>query len=376
MLKTLTATLLLATLLAGCKHSQRAAKAEPARSGKATVAPEPSDLRVAHVVEDRVYGLRGIPADRRLAAPVHAPFTGAMSPPAVPRALRSGELAYNAFRGQQPVIRVHDARAKRDTVIAEGAFSVAWRSDGRLAYFQGLRRRVHDLNRFAGHVFVRSGGEAAVRWTSQPARYVAAAWGRKRLLAYRLARARLPDLLVFDGPRRLRVLAKASWLVALSPDGGRALVAKHGSAGATVSVVDVATAQILGRLRLDRTTVPASPQPITDVASGGSWAGELVVGTTNTGLIVLRVNAAGIAVEQVLLFDLTAFPIGVNEPQFDVSGRRIAAWVELAPRPRQVISDTALLDCDRTELRCRQGRPAPGLAGPRLLYNPSRPSSR
>jgi hypothetical protein len=379
MLKALTATVLAAALLAGCWHStpappaEPADKREPAPSGDVVLAPEVSGLAVAHVVRDRVYGLRAMADGQRLEAPVNAPLTGSMSPPAVPRGPDGGQLAYNAFRRRRPVIRVHDPRAGRDAVIAEGAVSVAWRADGALAYFQGLKPRVRDLNRYDGHVVVRTGRGAAVRWTDEPARYLVAAWGGERLIAYRFSRARAPDLLVFDGPGRVRVLAERSVLVALSPDGRRALLARHGDAGALVSVVALETGAVEDRLRLDPATVPDASQPITDVASGGSWTGELVVGTTSTGLIVLRVGAAGLSVEQVLTFDLAVFPTGVHEPQLDMGGRRIAAWAELAPRPGQVVADTALLECDRIALRCRQGPPAPGLAGPRLIYDPSRP---
>ena len=370
--RALMAGLLLVALLAGCGRSQREAEPETPRSGPVAVTAQSGDLGVPYVEQDRVYGLPAVGSDERLAAPVQAPLTGTYSPSAVPRRPGGGALAYNAFRDERPVVRLRDARAERDEVIADGAFSVAWRSDGVLAYFKGLTRRVRDLNRFRGHLVVTGGRERAVRWTPEPGRYIAAAWGGDRLVAYRLSTTGAPDLLVFDGPGRVRVLAERSVLVALSPDGERALVAQRGDAGATVSVVALTSGAVERRLALDRTAT-RSRQPVTDVASGGSWRGDLVVATTNSGLIVLRIGASAIAVEQVLRFDLAAFPVGVNEPQLQPGGRRIAAWAELAPRPRQVVPDAAILVCDRLALRCRQGRSAPGLAPPRPIYNPSRP---
>jgi hypothetical protein len=270
------------------------------------------------------------------------------------------------------VIRRYDCERRKDSVSAEGAFSIAWRDDGTRAYMKGLRPKVADPESYRGHIVVRQRGErVGVRWTSRPARYVVAAWAGERLIAYRLTDLSA-DLLAFDGPRRVRVLARNSFLIALSPDGRLAFTSEPDSAGATVRVIDLATGSATARLSLRGTAATDSRQPSTFVA-GGSWVGDHVVGSTNLGLLVFKVEPRRIELEQRINVDLTRFPTSLQEPRFDPSGRRIVALAELVAKPRQAVPEAALLDCDRMTLHCRQGPSAPGLQAPRVLYNPSRP---
>jgi hypothetical protein len=376
--------LLAATLSAGCDisggDSPSGADSRPPGSGASAAGSGPlaireaRDLRDAYVAGDRVHGLAGAREPRLLATAVNAPFTAALVPPAVPKPGDGGVLAYQAFRRGRPVLRVHDAARDRDTVIAEGAFSIAWRRDGTLAYFKGLRSRVRDPRRFRGHLVVRDLGRGrSRRWTLTPDRYVAAAWAAGRLLAYRLS-GRSADVLVLDRPGRVRLLARDAFLIAVSPDGRRALVGgSQTTAGTTVRVVDVGTGATADSFSFRGRSVPGTRERITFVASGGSWSRDRIVGPTNLGLVVFRVRSSRIALEQVLTVDLTTFQTGIQEPRLDPSGRRIVAWAELTPSPRQPVANAVLLTCDRIARQCGQGRPHPGLQPPRPLYNPSRP---
>ncbi len=330
------------------------------------------EVAAPHVIGNRAYGLPGTRRAHRLAGTVNAPFTGTLAPAAVTRADNPGVVAYHAFLRGRPVLRRYDALRRRDSVMARGAFSIAWRGDGALAYFKGLRPKVRDPKRYRGHVVVRAAdGDRRVRWTSRPARYVAAAWAGDRLLAYRLSPLS-GDVLAFDGPRRIRVLARNAFLVAISPDGQRAFVSRPDSAGATVRVVDVATGHVDAEVSLRGDRDPDARQPTTYV-SAGSWFGDRVVGATNLGLLVFKIEPGRIALEQTLDVDPTVFPTSFQEPRADPSGRRIVAWAELAAKPRQAVAEAALIDCDRTTLHCGQGPAAPGLQPPRPIYNPSRP---
>jgi hypothetical protein len=345
--------------------------APAAPSGALGVRPA-NEVGAPHVVGNRAYGLPGTRRPRRLAGTVNAPFTGTLVPAAVPHAEDPGVVVYHAFLRGRPVLRRYDAARRRDSVMASGAFSIAWRRDGALAYFKGLRAKVRDPQRYRGHVVVRADhGDRGVRWTWRPARYVAAAWAGDRLLAYRLSRLS-GDVLAFDGPRRIRVLARNAFLVAISPDGERAFVSRPDAAGAAVRVVDVATGAAGAKLSLRGDQGPDGRQPTTFVASG-SWFGDRVVGATNLGLLVFKIEPGRIALEQTLDVDPTVFPTSLQEPQADPSGRRIVAWAELAAKPRQAVAEAALVDCDRRTLHCLQGPSAPGLRPPRPIYNPSRP---
>jgi hypothetical protein len=347
------------------------APARAAPSGDIHVEPV-ERITAAHVVGNRVFGLPGTDGARRLAGALNSPFTTTLAPAAVPLAGDGRVFAYHAFRAGRPVIRRYDADRRRDSVIAEGAFSIAWRRDGTHAYFKGLRPKVTDPGGHLGHVVVHERRDRrGVRWTSRPARYVVAAWAGERLIAYRLTDVSA-DVLAFDGPRRARVLATNAFLVALSPDGRLAFTSQPDSAGATVRLLDVATGSPTARLSLGDSASTDSAEPTTFVV-GGSWVGDHVVGATNLGLLVFEVKPRRIALEQTINVDLTHFPVGLQEPRFDPSGRRILAWGELVAKPRQALAEAALLDCDRLTLRCRQGPPSGGLQAPRVLYNPSRP---
>jgi hypothetical protein len=171
-------------------------------------------------------------------------------------------------------------------------------------------------------------------------------------------------LLVLDRPRRVRRLARAGALVAVSPNGRRVFVSTYGAKPAVVRVLDVASGREEARLRLGRESARW-------VTESGSWVGTTVVAPASAGLVVFTVASRRIAVAQILRFQAGAGP--VLEPRADGAGRHIFAWLELAPRPRQAIADARLLRCDRLTLRCATAATASSADPPRPLYNPSRP---
>jgi hypothetical protein len=355
---------LLAAALAGCRHDEPEPGREVARpaSGAVTVVERPRAVAAAYAVGDRVYGLRPS-GDVRLAASINTTLIATLSPAAVPSP-NGRLLAYNAWRGGRPLVRLHELATRKDDVLDESAMSLAWRADGALAYFKALAPDVRDPRRYRGHVVVRGRPDApSVRWTRTPGRYLVAAWAGRRLLVYRIGSS-WPDLLAADGPGRIRVLAKAGALVAVSPDGARAFVSAYGASPPVVRVVDVAT----GR-EVARRVVTA----LRWVTESGSWAGNLVAASANTGVAVFRVRARSIALEQTLRFDAAGFSVGPFEPRVESGGRRIVGWAELASRPRQAVPQAAVLDCDRAARRCTQAAPVSTAVGVRLVYNPSRP---
>jgi hypothetical protein len=355
---------LFAAVAVGCRHDEperRLQVAGPA-SGAVTVVERPRTVSAAYVAGDRVYGLSRA-GDVRLAASINTTLIATLSPAAVPSP--DGRLlAYNAWRGRRPLIRLHDLESGKDDVLDEGAMSPAWRADGALAYFKALVPDVRNPRRYRGQVVVRGRPDARpVRWTRKPGRYLVAAWAGRRLIAYRVGPS-WPDLLVADRPGRVRVLTKAAALVAISPDGGRAFVSMYGASPPVVRVLDVAT----GRERARRVV-----RSLRWVTESGSWAGSLVAATANSGVAVFRVGARSIALEQALRFDTSGFAVGPFEPRLAAAGRRIVGWAELASRPRQALPQAAVLDCDRAERRCNQTAPISTAVGLRLVYDPSRP---
>lgn len=370
-------------VLGGCRHSAPERETSPAVTGgttTTTTSQRSAESGPVSVVEGRVTSpyavaarVRGLPGQRgaeRLAAPVNAALFGTLSP-AVVFDGAGGALAYNAFERSEPVIRVRDVETDRERVLARRAYSVALGRDGRFAYFHAPSLDAEDLDTFVGHVVVATGsGDDRVRWTAEADRYVVAAWAGERLLVYRLRPPALPDLLLFDGPKKERRLAAGSALVAVSPDGTRAFVTEYGAAPPRVRVLDLAN----GSAGAELTVEPdGNWTPVALVGEAGSWVGDLVAASTDSGVVVFRVESNRIAPEQQLLLDPELFPTGVLEPQMDAEARRIVMVAEIAAAPRQAIAPAGILECDRFELECVVGTRAPSIPGPRVVYNPSRP---
>lgn len=335
-------------------------------AGCADRGDEPSAPRVLTVARGEV-SARYVAGDRlgstRLAAPVVANLIANLAPAAVPDP--TGErVAYNSWRGDRPLVRVRDGS---DVVLAEGAYSPAWRRDGAIAYFQALRPDLPSLAEargYRGHIVVRDDlDEKPVRWTRQPARYVVAAWAGDRLLAYRITSG-WPELLVLDGSGRQRLLARDAALVAISPDALNVFVSTYGASRPLVRVLDVETGEERARLR-----VPG----VRWIVEAGSWRGGRVAASASAGIAVFGVTDTKITLQQLLRLERRGFPTGVFEPQLDEAGGRVTAWGERESRPRQALPGVAVVECDLAERRCVRGRELSSAVGLRLVYNPSRP---
>jgi hypothetical protein len=218
----------------------------------------------------------------------------------------------------------------------------------------------------------RSVESRPVRWTTDARRYIVSAWAGERLVVHELTRG-WPNLVVLDGRKRKRVLAKGAALVALSPDGERAFVVKEPDPAPNVSVVDVANGREIATFTFSDEVDPTRGERINYVADSGSWTGETVIAAVSGGLAVFRVRGDEIALDQLLGVDPDAFPLGLMEPKSDATGRFVVAVAELMQRPRAAVSRTAAVECDLEERLCVLGRSAPSYQPPRLVYNPSRP---
>jgi hypothetical protein len=338
-----------------------------------------------YAVGAQVFGLDG--QSVRLASAPVAPLAGWLTPAAVPSSDHR-YLAYNAWkelrhddpslswsdqgieRGDAlatPSIRIYDLATGTDQVLEKGAFSVAWRDDGALAYFRGAERDYRAGIVYDGDVFVRSSlADEPVRWSSARARYIVAGWAGKTLVVYREREGEALDVLAFNGPGQMRVLAANSALVAVSPDGRQAFV-EQGPAQSRpmVSTLEIATGKQLAKLDLTRVD-----SAVGAVGYAGDWRGDRVVASSASGLAVFRVGAGTIALEQALRVKSP----GLSEPRFaDASPQHVTAWASTR-------SGGVLYDCDRKTSRCTRFTPVPRARGVhgfpvwrRNLYNPSRP---
>jgi hypothetical protein len=264
-----------------------------------------------------------------------------------------------------PSLRVHDDKG-RDSVLARGAYSVAVRPDGAIAYVQGVDPSFRAGRVYQGHVVVRRGvGGRPVEWTSEPARYVVYGWAGNRVLFYRIGAGERLEILVADAPGNTRPLADGS-IVALNPGGDRVMVLSPDAT--SVRVLDVATGR--EQAWLDVTTAAT---PLRWLGYAGSWVGDHVVTPSSSGMVVLHVTAESIELEQALSLDAQQFPVGVQEPRFaDSDADEILATADVPPdNAREGVA--YFLDCDRVSRTCERGDGAPAKDWPRFIDNPSRP---
>jgi hypothetical protein len=92
--------------------------------------------------------------------------------------------------------------------------------------------------------------------------------------------------------------------------------------------------------------------------------------SSETGLVVLAVSRASIAVEQVIHIDAATRPNGMlYEPRFaDDSADEIVAWSDVST-PLGKPWTSAQIVCDRVALSCEQAEPVRATLQPRPVYD-------
>jgi hypothetical protein len=349
----------------------------PLHEGMPTVSPDefsfsegPAEPPVPFVAMNQVVGVKGPPIP--LAASAQAPLSGWVAPVAM--LTPDGRyVAYNSWEplgrdGGRPSIRLHDLELGGDTVVSTGAYSFAWRADGVVAYFQ----RVDDVYRlqapsYGGRILVEdhsSGPGQAVPWTPE-ARYIVAAWAGDTLLVYQQHEGEILDVLALDGPMSARVLARGAFIVALSPDGTKVVLAGGADGsdfGGRVRLVNVTSGEVLNEI-----DVPGE----LPLSYGGSWSGTRVVASAGDRLLaVFGVEGNRLTLDRAFEFPEALVRFGPYEPQFvDEEGKRFVGWAVAQGQGRR----SQYVDCDLAESVCTMGMPRnePFFRA----YNPSRPAS-
>ena len=354
-------------------------------------APEPEEQHASarphgiYAVGAHVFGLRGKRAVE-LAGPPVAPLAGWLTPAGAPSP-DGRYLAYNAWKQLRrddpalswadqgiepgdrlatPSIRLYESASGEDVLLEDGAFSLAWRADGALAYFKGAERDYRAGISYIGDVFVRQTPVAQpVKWSPGRARYVVVGWAGDTLIGYREREGEALDVVAFDEPGRMRILARDSGLVAISPDGHRAFVEQGPAQGRpNVRILDIAGASVVARLELTRVD-----PGVGTVGYAGDWRGDRVVASSASGLALFHVSPNAIRLERAIRIQAP----GLAEPRFSDADRHVIAWASTR-------RGGVLVDCERMTARCERFRPLPDAHGVhgfpvwrRNLYNPSRP---
>ena len=369
----LLSTVALALIAAACGSAPETAERSAARP------------RGIYAVGEHVFGLDGKPAVELAAAPV-APLAGWLTPAGAPSP-DGRYLAYNAWKELRrddpalswddqgiepgdplatPSIRLYELASGIDAVLEDGAFSLAWRADGALAYFKGAERDYRAGVPYVGDVFVRPGPDAPPeRWSPERGRYVVVGWAGRTLIGYREREGEALDVVAFDEPGRMRILAPDAGLVAISPDGRRVFVEQGPAQGRpNLRVLEIANAAVVARLDLTRVD-----PGVGTVDYAGDWRGDRVVASSASGLALFRVSSRAIRLERAIRVQGP----GLSEPRFADAGRHVVAWASSR-------HGGVLVDCEETTADCDRFRPLTDAAGVhgfpvwrRNLYNPSRP---
>jgi hypothetical protein len=367
--------LLIALAMSACGSSSRERVAPPP-------APRPPAL---YTVGESLLGVPGQAQVRLASAPV-TPLAGWLTPAAVPSP-DGRYVAYNAWRElreddpslswadqgidtgdplARPSIRLHDLAAGTDEVLVEGAFSVAWRGDGAIAYFRANGEDYRAGIPYRGEIVVRDSLDSPDRvWTTHPGRYIVVGWAGSTLVAYEEHEGETLDVLALDAPGEVRLLAADSGLVAVSPDGEEVFV-EQGPDGGPPTVRVLAVASGAERAALDLTGVDPA---VGVVGYAGDWQGDVAVASSSSGVAVFRIQGRRVTLEQALRW---GGEDGIFEPRLALEGH-VTGWTTSA-------QGGAFVDCDRASGRCADIVPLPrarGIRGfptwRRPAYNPSRP---
>jgi hypothetical protein len=249
-----------------------------------------------------------------------------------------------------PALVVHDLHSGGEQILAEGAYSPAWRDDGAIAYVQGSDPVLRANTPFLGQIYVRpSPAGEPEQWTLGEDRYVVAGWVGSALLYYHAAENESFDLEVTDGPGRARTLAPASTLVAVSPDRRQVAVATSANGGSSeLKVLDLASGETVAR---------AETAPLTSIVYRGSWVGSRLVarGGDRDGhlLHVFEIGDGRVRLQRALRVD-QRLPSGLAEPLLNAGDPELLSAWSYIPDDRHS-GHYVLVGCDLRTATCVTG---------------------
>jgi len=279
-----------------------------------------------------------------------------------------------------PTIRALDLATGEDSVLVSGARSFALRADGMFAYAEGVEPDYRYDMPYLQRVVVRKGLDGPPQvWTTKEDRYTVLQWARGSLFVHREPVGGEPELLVLDGPGKVRpVLPHGEQFICTSSDGSRILT-WTGGAGTpdplVLHLVEWQGGKHVSSLTLDGLHDPSTGELDPGIAiTDGSWEGDRVVVSLNVGgLALLSAKGDELALEKVVTF---------SYPQADLSS---VADVELSGSGNQVFAvtwegpdvdtqdHTAVLTYDLAGGECSRWISPGARALVCLVSNPSRP---
>jgi len=280
-----------------------------------------------------------------------------------------------------PTIRALDLATGEDSLLVSGARSFALRADGMFAYAEGVEPDQRYNMSYLQRVVVRKGLDGPPQvWTTEEERYTVLQWAGDSLFVHREPLGGAPELLVLDGPGKVRkVLPDGEQFACASPDGSRILT-WSGGAGTpdplVLHLVEWESGKHVTYLTLDGLLDPVSGEPDLGFAiADGSWEGDRLVVSLNRGdLAVLSVKGDELALQKLVTF---AYPqvrprSSVADVELDGSGNQVFAVTWEGPED-DTQNRTAVLTYDLASGECRRWVAPGARALACLVSNPSRP---
>jgi hypothetical protein len=269
-----------------------------------------------------------------------------------------------------------DPIAGRDRLVVDGAFSIAERADGAIAFFRGIDPDYRANQPYLGHITVRPNPEVAadeVQWTTDAGQYVVYGWAGDTLLAYRQDEGEIHDVVGLTGPGTETLFAAGADIIAINPTGEYVLLADQAASGVYLFSVD--TGVLVGQADLSDLQYLSGPDVRlpTMAIYGGSWAGDRVAVETDVGIVVVDITNRTWSIDTIFPITPTPFSMGAHEPQLSPDGSTVDAW---APVPVEGGDASGVayvqIRCDIPLNTCEFGPPQ-GFRAFSQAYNPSRP---
>jgi len=283
-----------------------------------------------------------------------------------------------------PELHLVDLVGGTDEVLESGAYSAAVRADGAIAFARGAADAYKAGSPYPADLVVRSGQSTEV-WSDNSAGWVAGAWARDTLLAYRLDAAEDSEgwtLVALPGPGRVVDLGINLAVGAISPDGGQVLLVDQTVFAPTeqdddrvaASVINLADARRIASLSVGE----MKKAGVDSFLPGGDWLGSQIVVPGQPGVTLLSFEANRLVIESASGLG-PGLAFGAYDATFSEDGAGLSLWAagptsssESGPGTVREVQARAL-SCDARATSCVASESMDPLQAS-SVRNPSRPS--
>jgi hypothetical protein len=273
------------------------------------------------------------------------------------------ESAVSGRRQQEAgsAFRWRDLATASDQELEPETYAPVSSADGRLAYGRTVP---HSGGGDVGAVFpsrieVRSSLHSPPAiWTADAAAYLPVAWAGTELLVERVGDNASKTLWAYTGPEEARSLG-AGWLIAVSPDGTRALIGEGsryggGSPASGLRIVDVTTGATVVALDLAASTPGQMPWQSAAPTGPGDWRGDTIIMPAPLGVVRLRLRGSDLSLASLDKLQITQSLAGAefHEARFAANGDQTALILANVIPAGGGQTMPAALSCDLAQRIC------------------------